>query len=446
MKNVKKIGLVLLSLIAAFGFIVTGCQGPAVPENSEPASADDTKTVTNGSEITVNSGESIKIKAEGKSDYEATLPEGVTITYADGIFTISATGDAADGTVTVNFFDGTDNDDGINVTLYVYNPYFVLNLKLSAEVAAKAASISVYAEGKEDSESKAALFQTVDAVYTAGATTAIAKLAKDKANSYKWYNNIKITVKDAAGNEIETEVNPVYFCYADDEFTGITISQTVSAKTFIIDFDGFTIPGGSVTGLKYSTKWASSSADWSGDTLFTPEVTVASDGKSASFAIAQTNEFYIDWTSVVVKDSEGTELKISSGNSESNKWYSYSGNDWSNTLVHVNGTYTMLCDAKEFTSNADYYKVLEASAFENLSISTIKIVVKLTSTDEYWVSASAADSWVEETYQSLAWSDEESGYAGVITGEGFINALAVNGLYLQSKNAAGTVTVEYIAR
>ncbi|MCR4733916.1 MAG: hypothetical protein K5829_02780 [Treponema sp.] len=452
MKSVKKIKWGMLAFIAAFSLVFTACPkttGSETEETSDPVSKDDSiESVSDGDEITVNSGESIQIKADGKSAYETEddLPEGLTITEEDGIFTITASEDCEDSTNSICLYDGSDEDEGINITLYVYNPYYTLNITLADSVAQEAASIEVYAEGKEDSESSAALYQTVTASYTAGETSATAKLEKEKANSYKYFNNITVTVKDSAGEEIDTEASPVYFCYTDESFTGITISAATASKTFTIEFDGFTIAGGSVEGIKYSTKWANSSSEWSDDYVVTPTVTVSADGSSATFEVSSDNEFYIDWTLVSVKDSSSNEISISSGNTDSNKWYSYSGSVWSNTLTHVSGEYQNLCDAKEFTASSDYVQVLEASNFENLSISTLKVLVKLTSASEWWASASSAASWVDSTYQSLSWSDDDGGYSGVITGTDFISALATNGLYLNvASDAVGTVTVDYIA-
>ena len=149
-----------------------------------------------------------------------------------------------------------------------------------------------------------------------------------------------------------------------------------------------------------------------------------------------------------MKDASGATITISSGNTESKKWYSYGGNDWSNTFAVVSGTYVAITNgAQNFISEENYVKVLEPTAFTGLSISSLKVVVKLTSADEWWASASSAGSWASETYQTLAWSDDDSGYSAVITSSDFINALATNGLYLEVKaGAVGTVDVQYIAK
>lgn len=467
MKNVKKLHCGFVALMAVFALAFAGCaqsaddEDTAALENPTDANsgsdASGVKVLKAGDSVTVNVGESVTVKAEGKTAAEFTQ-SGLTITHkGDGVFEISAAATMSDTSVSVNFNDGTDSDDGIDITVYVYDPYYNLKITLEDAVAQKANSITVYAEGKEESESTAALYQTVEAIYTAGESTASAKLEKDKANSYNWFNNIVITVKDSDGNEIDVETNPVYFCYSatsGDGFLGedgIKVTAAVVSKTFTINFEGFTIPVGSVTGVKYATEWDNDSNGpaYSSSSAVTPIVTVAADGTSATFTVAKTLEFYIDWTKVVVKDSSDNEITISSGNTEANKWYSYSGDVWSNTLTHVSGEYQELATDKAYDANgSDYVKVIEASEFTNLSISTIKVIAKITSaTGDWWASASSAGSWNTDTYQSLAWSTEDSGYSGVITDESFISALADNGLYLNvPSDAVGTVTVSYIAQ
>lgn len=451
MKKVWKVMGLFQTLLISSALIFAGCNKDVTSDPVEDPV--DYTLVAAGDEVTVNVGQTIKIKAEGKTNAEYSL-EGLSITHkGDGIFEISAASTMSDASVNVNLYDGSDEDEGIDITVYVYDPYYNLKITLDDAVAQKANSITVYAEGKEDSESTAALYQTVEAIYTAGESTAIAKLEKEKANSYDWFNNIVITVKDSDGNEIDVETNPVYFCYSatsGDGFLGedgIKVTAAVASKTFTINFEGFTIPGGSVSGLKYSTKWFNSSALWEDDTTVTPTVTVAADGTSASFEVAQTNEFYIDWTMPLVKDSEGNTISISAGNTEANQWYSYSGEVWSNTLTHVSGEYQNLCSSKEW-SNSDesgnvFISVLDASAFTSLSISTLR--VRITLSTGSWANVSSADAWASATYANTAWSDDANAHEVIITSSDFISALATNGLYVAtSAGSAGTVTVDYI--
>jgi hypothetical protein len=460
MKNVKKLHCGFVALMAVFALAFAGCAQSADDEDhaalENPTDASGVKVLKAGDSVTVNVGESVTVKAEGKTKAEFTQA-GLTITHkGDGVFEISAAATMSDTSVSVNFNDGTDSDDGIDINVYVYDPYYNLKITLEDAVAQKANSITVYAEGKEDGESTAAKYQTVEAIYTAGESTAIAKLEKEKANSYDWFNNIDITVKDADGNEIDVETNPVYFCYSatsGDGFLGedgIKVTAAVASKTFTINFEGFTIPGGSVSGLKYSTKWFNSSASWEDATTVTPTVTVAADGTSASFEVEQTDEFYIDWTMPLVKDSEGNTISISAGNTEANKWYSYSGDVWSNTLTHVSGEYVNICNAQAW-SNSDsgsgdvFISVLDASAFTSLNISTLR--VRITISTGSWANASSADAWANETYAETTWSADANAHEVIITSEDFISALSTNGLYVAtSAGSAGTVTVDYIAK
>lgn len=420
---------------------------------SGPESADVT-TVTAGSEVTVNVGESITVYAAGKTKAESGetdgYPAGLTVTAAgDGNFTITADSTMNDTSTTVNLNDGSDSDEGIDVTVYVYNPVFTVNLTLSDELAKEAASISIYYEGKEDSESSASLYDTVQAVYTAGATTATASFQKEKANSYKYFNNIAVTVKDASENEIQVSINPTYFCYTDTTFTGISLEKTISSQTFKITFDGFTIKGGSVEGLKYSNTWASSSSEWNADNITSPTVTVADDGTYATFPIAVStltdkSELYIDWTAVAFKDADGNDITDSydlSGNTASNQWYSYS--DTEKLVITITGTsknetFTTLLDGKSVeVSTADTYaKVLEASVFTGLTLSKLKVTIN--STDGTWASISGASTWAEGTYTSNAINTTQ-----YISDTAYLNAIKTNGLYIQTSTGIFTVTVEY---
>ena len=470
MKNVKKLHCGFVALMAVFALAFAGCaqsaddEDNAALENPTDANPDTdasgVEVLEAGDSVTVNVGESVTVKAEGKTAAEFTQ-SGLTITHkGDGVFEISADATMSDAGVSVNFNDGTDSDDGIDITVYVYDPNYTLNITLDSVVAESAASISIYAEGKEADETEAALKQTVNATYTAGAASASAKLAKDKANSYKYFNNIVVTVKDSDGNEIDVETNPVYFCYTDADFTGITVSEAVTSKTFTINFEGFTIPGGSVTGLKYSTAWANSSSEWADDTTVTPTVTVAADGASATFSVASTSEFYIDWTAVVIKDSSDNEIAISSGNTEGNKWYSYSGIEWSNTLSYVTLTdsdYTnALVTAVSLPSNTASGSVVLLKS--DLSIPSDALAFKIVYTtgsndivtsDTSWITLCSDASWANETKLVNAWETgfdaNATSFTVYITDSDTVDAFKNGNFYIaaDSANYTGTITITY---
>lgn len=458
MKKVWKVMGLFQTLLIISAIIFAGCNKDVTSDPvEEPV---DYTLVAAGDEVTVNVGQTIKIKAEGKTCAEYSL-EGLSITHkGDGIFEISAASTMSDASVNVNLYDGSDEDEGIDITVYVYDPNYTLNITLDSVVAESAASISIYAEGKEDDETEAALKQTVNATYTAGATSASAKLAKDKANSYKYFNNIEVTVKDSDGNEIDVETDPVYFCYTDTAFTGITVSTAVASKTFTINFEGFTIPGGSVTGLKYSTAWAESSSEWVDATTVTPTVTVAADGTSASFVVAQTKEFYIDWTKVVVKDSSDNEITISSGNTEDNQWYGYSEDIWSNTLSYVTLTdsdYTnALVTAVSLPSNTASSSVvlLKSDLSIPSDVAAFKIVYTTGSNDivtagASWISLYSNTSWANETKLVNAWETgfdaNATSFTVYITDSDTVDAFKNGNFYIaaDSANYTGTITITY---
>lgn len=180
------------------------------------------------------------------------------------------------------------------------------------------------------------------------------------------------TDSDSAGEE-ENVGNSDDSSDDTGEETGESLPYT--SKTFAINFEGFTIVGGSVSGLKVSNTWYASSAEWQNSTTITPAVTVSADGKSATFDIsssdlvASKNEFYIDWTSVVVKDSSGNAVAINSGNTDSNKWYSYSGEIWSNILEVVNSSSSTLVSSEplSITAEGTYQLVVAYDSIKNYS-------------------------------------------------------------------------------
>lgn len=454
MKGVKKYFLSFSTLLIASLFIFTGCPNSSNPtvNGTENGTESEFETLTNGSEITVNVGEEKTFNVENVDTFSADdgWESKATITNNDdGTFTIKG---LADGTLSITF-QKSDDDEGTydkTVTLYVYDPNYTVKLTLDDELAKEASTISVYYEGKEDSESTASKSETVNATYTAGETSATVVFKKDNANSYKWFNNIAVTVKDAEENEISVSVNPTSFCYTNEEFTGLEIKKTVSSQKFTISFSGFTIKGGTVEGVKYSNTWATSSSQWTEDQITTPTVTVSDDGSSASFDIESSSltdkqELYIDWTAVTFKNSEGNDVADSytlSGNTAANQWYSYSDSD--SLAITITGTsndesFTSLESEKSITvETADSYtQVLEASSFANLTISKLKITIS-SETESAWCSISGASTWATETY-----TQDAINKTTYISDSTYLEAIKTNGLYIQSSAGTFVVTVEY---
>lgn len=355
--------------------------------------------------------------------------------------------------------DETGNSDQ-TLTVNVWGLYD-LAVSLDSAVAAQAASVSVY-YGHSDNN----VFETVEAVYTPEATTATAKLKKSLANDSKWFNNISATVKDSSGNTIETMVSgDNYFCYIATTSTyTLTIVSAVSSKTFTLNFEGFEIPGGTVTGLKYTNTWYQTNSEWTEETTFTPEITVAADGKSASFEVSKAsltsaNEFYIDFTGLVIQDSSSNKITLTTGNTKSDQWYSFGGTDWSATLTVVSLTdadYTKtLADSISLPSgtNSSTTVLLKEDLTMPESVSAFKIVYTAGENDivnaSTWISLFSDSSWANETKLVNAW---ESGFDATaatftvyITDSDVVSAFKAGNFYIAADSASytGKITITY---
>lgn len=449
MKFSKVLRRTSLLVMACASLAFISC-GPKPGEEEVPEQNDTSKTAytLSVSEDTVSFDEgddakTITVTTNGTVEVEVENEKFATASVSDKIVTITPKA-AGSTTVIVSCKEDESKKAEIIVTVKALH---VVTLNIDETVAANAATISVYYEGKEDGESSAAKNCTAIANYTAGTTTATVGFKKSLANSYNYFNNIKITVKDADGNVIETSSDVTYFCYSaesgDGYITGINITPAQAEKTFKINFKGFTLVEGSVEGLKYSNTWKNSSSEWTEDMITEPEVTVSNDGTYASFVISKNtltdkNELFIDWTNVQLKDSSDNLVEITSGLSEDNKWYSYDTSDLAVTAEVINTSgYTKFGD-KELTvaNEKTYTSVYSSSDLAEISFTELK--VEISSTDETWASISGNASWVEGQYV-----DKCLGTTTYITDEAFISAIKTNGLYIETGTGTFTVTVSY---
>ncbi len=464
MKNVKKVRWGLLALCAALSLVFVSCNQPEdeTAKTTDPTTVTDpdVKTIDDG-EITVNVGETVKVKVEGKSDVDDFGCEGLTITYKENdIFEITAAETMTDATVTVNFNNGTDTDDGINVTLYVYDPYYHLTLTLDDAVKAKAAAITVaYGGVTEDTVS-----ETVNAVYTAGQSTATAKLKKEYANEWEWFSPVKVTVKDSDGNEVVINQAVGYFCYSATEGNGylenktIAITAGVEELTFTITFEGFTAKA--VSDVIYTK--AENDFDADGENADAAEVSVAEGGASATFIVKKsyTNAsgwFQVNFASVVVTDTSDNTVALSSGNT--NEWFEYkdgmntklaysaiSTDDYTNALVTavslpntINGTsLVLLKDDLTIPSDATAFKLVYTKGSED--------IVNANST---WISLYSSSEWANETKLVNAWvsgfDPSAETFTVYITESDAVAAFKAGNFYIAADSAdyTGTITITY---
>ncbi len=451
MKKFKKLAGIFSALLIALGGAVnfTACDDPNSGTQEYSISGTSEVTVGPGDEKTINVTTNGTMLSPVSSDSSV-----ATATVDNDADTITITGSSSvtektTATITVTLSEDEEKTLEITVTVDPSEAAkYLLTITLDEEVAASASSVVITYAGKEDSEEEYDTYEAT-ATVTEGTdnVTWTAELVESYANSSDWFNNISATVSDSEGNEIDVSVNPTYFCYTDTSFTGISISKKTSSETFKIVFDGFTIPGGSVEGVKYCNTWSSSSSDWAEDNITTPDVTVAEDGTYAEFEITSDSltskeEFYIDWTAVTIKDSEGNTIEITSGLTASNQWYSYA--DTSSltitaTYIDSSETYTEIVKEKSVEVEVDstFTQVLEATSFADLSITKLKVTISSETTDA-WCSISGADSWADGTYTSGAINTTT-----YITDSSYIEAIQTNGLYIQSTAGTFVVTVEY---
>ncbi len=480
MKNVKKLKWRMLALCVAFCLVFVGCKNPTdsgTPDNNDTSAVEtenqdssaaqetpvdaDVTVITAGSEITFNVGETKKVKAEGKTAAEFTETTGFSVTHkGNGIFEITAAETMTDATVAVNFNDGTDTDDGIDVTVNIYDPYYHLTLTLDDEVKAKAAAITVAYGGVTENT----VSETVNAVYTAGQSTATAKLKKEYANEWEWFSPVKVTVKDSDGNEVVINQAVGYFCYSATEGNGylenktIAITAGVEELTFTITFEGFTAKA--VSDVIYTK--AENDFDADGENADAAEVSVAEGGASATFIVKKsyTNAsgwFQVNFASVVVTDTSDNTVALSSGNT--NEWFEYkdgmntklvysaiSTDDYTNALVTavslpntINGTsLVLLKDDLTIPSDATAFKLVYTRGSED--------IVNASST---WISLYPTSAWENETKLVNAWVSgfdaSAETFTVYITESDAVAAFKAGNFYIAADSAGytGTITITY---
>ena len=365
-----------------------------------------------------------------------------------------------DATVTVNFNNGTENDEGIDVKVNVYDPYYHLKLTLDDAVKASAAKIEVAYGGKV----KDTVSETVTAVYTAGQPTATAKLKKEYADEWDWFSPVQIIVKDNADKEIFTNQSVAYFCYSATEGNGylenktIAITAGVEELTFTITFEGFTAKA--VSDVIYTKVEDDFDAD--GENADAAEVSVAEGGASATFIVKKsyTNDsgwFQVNFASVVVTDTSDNTVALSSGNT--NKWFEYkdgmntnlaysaiSTDDYTNALVTAvslpnttnKDSVVLLKDDLTIPSDAKAFKLVYTKGSED--------IVNASST---WITLCSTSEWANETKLVNAWVSgfdaSAETFTVYITESDAVAAFKAGNFYIaaDSANYTGTITITY---
>ena len=451
MKNVKKLSWGLLALCLAFSMSFIGCKKPTDPTDDK-----DVTSIVDGAEVTIKAGETIKVKADNKIDYEADLPEGVTVEKKNGIFTIKVAEDVADGQFNLILF-ADENDDGINVTVKITNPIYYLTIALDDELAAKAAGVSV-AYGNSET-----VIETIDAIYTAGEKTAIAKLKKENADEWDWFSPVKVTVKDSNGEEIVIAQSVSYFCYSASEGNdGYLENRTIKAVMgatelkFTVTFEGFTAK--EISGIVYTK--VENDFDTTGENAKSAVATVAEDGKSATFVVekAYTNDtgwFQVKFADVVAKDADGKEVTITN---KDNGWFEYkegmngklsyvaiSTDDYKETLLSDVALPTDTSPSSVVLLKSDLSIPEDAKAFKLVYTAGENDIVGTSS----WISICSDTAWSNETKLVNAWVEgfdaDAKTFTVYITDSVAVTAFKAGNFYIAADSAAytGKITITY---
>lgn len=453
MKIVKKIFGILAS------FMLIGTLGLTSCSDSDDGGDDETPSSTI-TEVTVNFGEEKEIYIPGKTacEFDGPDPAGLTVKPVDGkpgyFKIVAADADSTyEGTVTAYFVNGDADDAYVTVTITVYNPNAILKMTFEEELS-NVTTVTVH-YGADNGT-----YEDVIAEAPAeGSSVWTAKLDKDLGNEWLWYNKVVITAKNSDGVAVAIEYVD-NFCYTNESsIIAINVKAAKATKEFTISFDGFSIAGGSVTGLKITTSkdiWKNDATDSNGNTVKVSEplVTVNEQGTAATFTIDKANMlngqnwFQINFANVELKNSSKETVTATSG--YTNAEFDYATADLTHTYKLVSGTkYNVKTGTVNIEGNSTYNNIVTASDFSvYTNISSISVSVAFTSdatgsdSDQWWLCIADNSSYVAKA----VWG-EGNVYSCTLTDTASISSLVSNGLsvYGNIVDSDATVTVSVIA-
>lgn len=453
MKIVKKIFGILAS------FMLIGTLGLTSCSDSDDGGDDETPSSTI-TEVTVNFGEEKEIYIPGKTacKFDRSAPTGLTVKPVDGnpgyFKIVAADADSTyEGTVTAYFVNGDADDAYVTVTITVYNPNAILKMTFE-ESLNNVTTVTVHygADNGTYEDVIAEAPAEESSVWTA-------KLDKDLGNKWLWYNKVFITAKDSNGDTVAIEYVD-NFCYTNESsIIAINVKAAKATKEFTISFDGFSIAGGSVTGLKITTSkdiWKNDATDSNGNTVKVSEplVTVNEQGTAATFTIDKANMlngqnwFQINFANVELKNSSKETVTATSG--YTNAEFDYATADLTHTYKLVSGTkYNVKTGTVNIEGNSTYNNIVTASDFSvYTNISSISVSVAFTSdatgsdSSNWWLCIGTDSSYVA----NAVWG-EGNVYSCTLTDATSISSLVSNGLsvYGNIVDSDATVTVSVIA-
>lgn len=421
----KKKWMPLLALVAALGLVFAGCKKPDDIGSSQPEQLEPEKKV-----YTLEVSEAaLTLDDDGEGSFVVTTNGTFTVEVDDdSVCTATAEGNtvtvkgvkAGDTFITVTSVEDKDLSKEVNVTVNAV--VMTITIDFSALTAASdVASVEVTYSNDSDPSNYDA-----EVTYTAGATTATAAFEKKYSDEWGWFSGITVTLKDADGNEIESELTSNN--YLEFSVSGGTLSVGDIADVdadLVITLSGFA----GVTKVTVAV-----GTDSMGEPV---EATLSEDGKTATVKVNSSVRNASGWfnTEIIVYAEEDV-LKSTMANT----WLEFNADGMAATVSFVDESevWIKLLDAVSITGNSSATQLLVSSEdFEGLSVKKLKIEAA-DAADIWWASVYSSSEWGNEC--SLLWNDEIKGYSGeILNPEVYVE----NGLYYAG--ATAKVTVSYVA-
>ncbi|MCQ2597496.1 MAG: hypothetical protein MJ181_06550 [Treponema sp.] len=423
----KKKWMPLLALVAALGLVFAGCKKPDDIGSSQPEQLEPEKKV-----YTLDVSEAaLTLDDDGEGSFEVTTNGTFTVEVDDeSVCTATADGNivtvkgvkAGDTFITVTSVEDKDLSKEVNVTVNAVVMTITIDFS-ELTAASDVASVEVTYSNDSDPNNYDA-----EVTYTAGATTATAAFEKKYSNEWGWFSGITVTLKDANGNVIESELTSNN--YLEFSVSGGTLSVGDIADVdadLVITLSGF-------EGVTKVTVAVGPDKESMNDPI---EATLSEDGKTATVKVNSSVRNAPGWFNTEIIVYAGDVVLKST---MENTWLEFNAEGMAATVSFVDESevWIKLLDAESIIGISDATQLLVSSEdFEGLSVKKLKIEAA-DAADIWWASVYSSSEWGNEC--SLLWNDEIKGYSGeILNPEVYVE----NGLYYAG--ATAKVTVSYVA-
>ena len=418
----KKKWMPLLALVAALGLVFAGCKKPDDIGSSQPEPEKKVYTLD-------VSEAALTLDDDGEGSFEVTTNGTFTVEVDDdSVCTATAEGNtvtvkgvkAGDTFITVTSVEDKDLSKEVSVTVNAVVMTITIDFS-ELTAASDVASVEVTYSNDSDPNNYDA-----EVTYTAGATTATAAFEKKYSDEWGWFSGITVTLKDADGNEIESELTSNNYLEFSVGGGTITVGNVADVDAdLVITLSGFE----GVTKVTVAV-----GTDLMGEPV---EATLSEDGKTATVKVNSSVRNASGWfnTDIIVYAEEDV-LKSTMANS----WLEFNADGMAAAVSFVDESevWIKLLDAENIIGISDATQLLVSPEdFEGLSVKKLKIEAA-DAADIWWASVYSSSEWGNEC--SLLWNDEIKGYSGeILNPEVYVE----NGLYYAG--ATAKVTVFYVA-